>query len=208
MKTIDLETWNRREHYEFFSAYEDPYFGIVSEIDASAGYRSARERGISFFAFYLHCSIQAANRVEAFRYRIQEGAVVVYDQVHAGTTIGRKDESFAFAVIPFSPDFESFNLELQKEIVEVENTRGLRRSREGSRKDLIHHSTFPWSRITGLSHPRNFNTDLSIPKITFGKAYERDSRLFLPVAVDVHHGLMDGVQVAKYLEALQQLMDR
>ena len=27
-KIIDIATWNRREHYEHFSAFDDPFFGL------------------------------------------------------------------------------------------------------------------------------------------------------------------------------------
>ena len=28
-KIIDIATWNRREHYEHFSAFDDPFFGVT-----------------------------------------------------------------------------------------------------------------------------------------------------------------------------------
>jgi chloramphenicol O-acetyltransferase type A len=30
---IDLATWNRKEHFEFFSTFEEPFFGITTPID-------------------------------------------------------------------------------------------------------------------------------------------------------------------------------
>ena len=30
-KIIDIATWNRREHYEHFSAFDDPFFGVPIE---------------------------------------------------------------------------------------------------------------------------------------------------------------------------------
>ena len=27
-KIIDIATWNRKEHFEHFSAFDDPFFGI------------------------------------------------------------------------------------------------------------------------------------------------------------------------------------
>ena len=31
-KIIDIATWNRREHYEHFSAFDDPFFGVTVPI--------------------------------------------------------------------------------------------------------------------------------------------------------------------------------
>ena len=30
---IDLSTWNRKEHFEFFCTFEEPFFGITTQID-------------------------------------------------------------------------------------------------------------------------------------------------------------------------------
>jgi hypothetical protein len=32
MKEIDIEKWNRKEHFEFFSKMASPYFGIITEL--------------------------------------------------------------------------------------------------------------------------------------------------------------------------------
>ena len=28
---IEINTWNRKEHFEFFSHFDEPFFGVVSE---------------------------------------------------------------------------------------------------------------------------------------------------------------------------------
>ena len=28
-KIIDIATWNRKEHFEHFSAFDDPFFGVT-----------------------------------------------------------------------------------------------------------------------------------------------------------------------------------
>lgn len=39
MKEIDIEKWNRKEHFEFFSKMASPYFGIITELDCSNAYK-------------------------------------------------------------------------------------------------------------------------------------------------------------------------
>ena len=29
-KIIDIATWNRKEHFEHFSAFDDPFFGVTA----------------------------------------------------------------------------------------------------------------------------------------------------------------------------------
>ena len=94
MKIIDIEHWNRKEHFEFFSKYDNPYFGIVTEIDCTKAYEKAKKDKVSFFAYYLHKAIIAVNKVEEFKLRILNKEVVLYDKIHAGSTLAREDGTF------------------------------------------------------------------------------------------------------------------
>ena len=31
-KIIDIATWNRKEHFEHFSAFDDPFFGVTVDV--------------------------------------------------------------------------------------------------------------------------------------------------------------------------------
>lgn len=207
MKVIEVESWIRKEHFDFFSKYDNPFYGIVTEIDCTRAYEKSKENDISFFAYYLHKSILAANKIEELKFRVVDKSVVQFDTIHAGATIGREDGTFGFSFINFSPDFKTFNNELKEEIINVQNTKGLRVNDDAKRPDVIHYSTLPWSKFTGLTHARNFNSDDTVPKITFGKIFTVGTKKMLPISIDVHHGLVDGLHIAQYLEEFQNLMN-
>ncbi|MCK9211524.1 MAG: chloramphenicol acetyltransferase [Ignavibacteriaceae bacterium] len=207
MKTLDLNSWNRKEHFNFFSQFDEPFFGIVSEIDCTIAYRTSKEKGHSFFAYYLHKSLLAVNGIEEFKYRIDEDKVIVYDKIHASPTIGRDDGTFAFSFIEFNDDFLTFEDSLKKEIENVQDSVGLRLTENASRKDAIHYSSIPWNTFTGLTHARNFKFVDSVPKITFGKIFLREEKKIMPVSINAHHGLVDGLHVGKHLTLFQKLMD-
>lgn len=207
MKIINLENWNRKEHFEFFSKMASPYFGFTTEVDCTKTYDFAKANSHSFFASYLHKSMCAVNAVEELKLRILNNQVVLYNAIHAGTTIGRADGTFGFAFIHFSEDFATFNAELQKEIDEVQNSVGIRMNNGELGKDLIRHSTIPWNSFSALLHPTPLDKTESVPKITFGKFSVRNGKKFLPVSVEAHHGMADGIHIARYLEEFQKLLN-
>ena len=43
-KIIDIATWNRREHYEHFSAFDDPFFGVTVQVDCTRAYQEAKTK--------------------------------------------------------------------------------------------------------------------------------------------------------------------
>lgn len=198
------EGWNRIEHFNMFSKMDNPYVGVVAEVECSKAYKFAKANKLSFFAVYLHCSMLAENKINEFKYRIEDDEIFVYDHLDCGTTIGRKDGTFGFALMNFTEDFNAFNAQLQEQIQSVEHSVGLHIKNEEITIGLVRHSTFPWSRFTGLVQPSNFGTGESIPRIIFGKVYTQNYKMYMPVSIEANHGFVDGFHLANYLQEFEK----
>ena len=208
MKTkLDLNSWPRKEHFEFFSKFEEPFFGLVANIDCTKAYETSKKKGVSFFLYYLHKTLAAVNAVENFRYRISDGEVYIYDQIDGSATLTREDNTFGFSLIEFHPNFETFKEKALQEIERVRNTPGLF-TRSFEVDNLIHFSAIPWVDFTSLSHARSFTFPDSCPKISIGKMVIQDNgKRTMAVSVHVHHGLMDGFHVGEFMNKFQEFMD-
>lgn len=203
MKTlIEIDSWNRREHFQFFNSFTDPFFGITANVDFTSTYWEAKADKSSFFLYSLHTIMKAANEIEAFRYRIEDGEIVCFDAVHAGTTIGREDGTFGFGFIEYSPDRACFMQNAKQEIERVQHLSGLCFDDNAARIDIIRFSPVPWFAFTEMKHATSFMKGDSAPRISTGKLIKEADKLLLPVNVTAHHGLMDGKQVADLLDRL------
>ncbi|WDF59625.1 chloramphenicol acetyltransferase [Flavobacterium sp. KACC 22758] len=208
MKTLlDLENWNRKEHFEHFSRMEEPFFGVTVEIDCKKAYETAKELKASFFIFYLHKTLTAVNSVENFKYRISEGKIYINDRIDASATIGRADGTFGFSLIEYNPDFKIFEKNALAEIERIQNTTGLF-TRSFDDDNLIHFSAIPWLNFTSISHARSYTFPDSCPKISFGKMIVSESgKRTIAMSVHVHHGLMDGLHVGQFVDSFQEAMN-
>lgn len=206
-KILDIDNWNRKEHFEFFSQFDEPFFGIVAEIDCTDGYNFCKQNDIPFFMFYHHKAILAVNQIEEFRYRIRGNDVIIFDTIHVTSTISRDDNTFAFSYVTYNHSFKEFAELFQSETDAIRSSAGLGLNENTGRLDVIHFSTVPWIRFTGVTHARNFKNGESIPKITFGRYHRINEKLMMPVSVNVHHGLMDGLHVGKYFELFEHLIN-
>ncbi|PWA06572.1 chloramphenicol acetyltransferase [Flavobacterium psychrotolerans] len=209
MKTLlDIETWNRKEHYLFFKQFEEPFFGITTTIDCTKAYQKAKQLGTSFFVYYLHKCILAVNAIESFRYRIIEDEIYIFDTIDASTTILREDLTFGFSLIQFSPDFDTFSEKTYEEIKRVKNNTTGIFTRDFTRKNIIHTSSLPWINFSSISHARSFTFPDSCPKISFGKMkLKKSGKRLMPVSVHVHHGLVDGYHLGQFVNYFQELMN-
>lgn len=209
MKTLlDLENWNRKEHFLFFKQMNEPFFGLTVEVDCTKAYKTSKELGTSFFAYYLHKTIVAINSIESFRYRIKDDAIYIYDTVDVSATIMRKDNTFGFSLIEYSRDFEVFATNTFKEMERIQTTTGLF-TREFPNDNLIHFSAVPWVNFSSLSHARSSTFPDSCPKISFGKIMvANDGKRTMSMSIHAHHGLMDGFHVGQFVDCLQDLMNQ
>lgn len=205
---INQENWKRRAHFEFFNSFEEPYFGIVTEIDCTVAYQKSKENASSFFLRYLYHTLCALNSIEEFRLRVVDDKIVLFDEIHASATIDKGDETFAFSFIPFYQDFKRFTKEAKEEIAMVKQSEGLNLNENTGRVDVVHISSAPWFKFTGLTHARKFSYKDSVPKISFGRYYRDGLRLKINVSVHGHHGLMDGYHVGMFLDEFQRLMNQ
>jgi chloramphenicol O-acetyltransferase type A len=149
--------------------------------------------------------MKAANEVEPFRYRLRGDQVLVHDQIHAGTTLLLADESFTFVYFDYTNDFAAFHARAKESIAIARDGKSRLDERE-DKDDLIHHSVVPWVAFTSISHARNWGRPDSIPKIAFGKYREDGGRLVMPVSVEAHHALVDGLHVGRYFEKLESYL--
>lgn len=204
---LNLADWPRRSAFEFFRGFAKPHFSICTRIDVTALKPALAEAGLGSVTLACHfIALQLANRLPPFRYRLQQGRVLVMDAVHGSTTVLRADESFGFAYLPHASTFAQFVATGAPAIVAA------RSGDEGfdpRAADLasVHFTTLPWLHFTSFSHARDGTLEDSIPKMAFGRidaeGNGRDTRRWMPLAVEVHHALMDGLQVGQFVQGFE-----
>src|SRR5712692_1681748 len=120
---LDLTNWARRDLFEFFRGYDNPYFNICTRLDVTSLLNLLRDRpGVSVSLAYHYFALRVANEIEPFRYRLREGKVIVHEVIHGGTTVLLPNESFTFAYFDYQEDFERFMLGAQRAVEEVQSS--------------------------------------------------------------------------------------
>lgn len=204
-KYLDLETWHRRELFEFFIGYANPYFNVCTKVDVTALLAFVRDRpGLRISLAVHYFALRVANEIEPFRYRLQDRNVIVYDVINGGTTVLLPNESFAYAYFDYHEDFDKFVAEMGKSIDDLCNSPG--KLKPTMRDDVIYHTTLPWIPFTSFAHARTPGRGDSVPRFVFGKFTKENERVMMPLSIEVHHALMDGLHVGRYLARLEEAL--
>ena len=204
-KYLDLESWPRRDLFEFFRGYQNPYFNICAQLDITRLMSHLRDRpGVSGSLAYHYFALRIANGIEPFRYRLEgEDSVIIHEVINGGTTVLLPNETFTYAYFDYHEDFHRFITEPGEAIERVRVEGSLKPT---MRYDLIYFTTLPWVSFTSFAHARTPGRGESIPRIAFGKFLRGGDRTHLPISVEVHHALMDGLHVGRFFMALEEAL--
>ncbi|MFO7176895.1 CatA-like O-acetyltransferase, partial [Enterococcus faecium] len=66
--------------------------------------------------------------------------------------------------------------------------------------DLLYITSVPWVTFSSIMHPTHQQQHDSVPRIAWGKFEHQGERLVMPLSVQAHHALVDGVHIGKYYE--------
>jgi chloramphenicol O-acetyltransferase type A len=206
---IDLAKWNRGEHFKFYQHASQPWFNITADVNATKLMATCKNNNISFFHAYLYLTQVAVNQHDAFKIRIVDDEVRIYQDIAISCAILANDETMRFCDIAYSTPFKQFDSVATETQEKVKNSPFIAAEFFGQvmAQNVIHMSVIPWVSFSSFSNARNTSCVDSIPKIIYGKAQKKAEGLMMPLSVEVHHGVMDGLQVGRFFETIQRLFN-
>ena len=195
-RKIDMDTYPRRAHLDYFRGLQNPMLGVTADVDVTALKDFCAARGCSFYLAFMHVAARAANAVPQLKQRIADGGIVEYDACGTSHVEPADDGTYGYCTLYHDGDWDAY-------LPYAEATRRRCRERASIDEDddvdaLYFVTSLPWLRYTQLIQP-TAGGDESNPRISWGR-FEPDhrGRLMMPVTLLAHHALVDGAQVAQF----------
>ena len=204
MREIDLRTWERRDHFITYREFDQPHFGMCANVDITAFYPFVKDNGCSFTTAIIYVLSRAANAIPQFRHRIRERTAVEHEVVHPSTTVLLEGDLFSFCMIEYTEKFSVFNARAAESMAYVRKHPTL--ADKPGQDDLLFMTPIPWVSFTSIMHPLPSRPADSVPRLAWGKRLEDGTRLKMPLGVQGHHALMDGVHMGKFYAEVQDYL--
>ena len=202
---VNMSDWPRRTTFDFFKDYKDPFFNFTANVDVTHLRRFCRENSLSFSIAALFYSQQAANSIREFRFRMIGEKVVEFETVDATQTLLNEDETFSFCYFESRPNV--FEYEAAGRVARQKYLKLKTFDVEADRIDLIYYSVIPWVSFTSFKHASSGDNRQTVPRVVFGKVFEKGGREMMPLSVEAHHAMMDGIHVGRFYERFQAAVD-
>lgn len=224
-KVLDINTYPRKAHLEYFMTMMQPQFDITSEVDITELKDYCRKKGCSFFLTFLHVVALSADSVPELRRRIHriEGAgkgtkdselsmpeygidyeVREYSEGPTSHTESTGNELYCYCALHHHMPWDEYiNVATGKQKT-ARDSGTLEEDKEIEAFYFV--SCVPWLHYSEVVHPMIDKYD-SNPKISWGK-YKEDfrGRFMMPLTLAAHHGLVDGIHVAKFYDNIEKNM--
>lgn len=198
---IDMERYKRKAHFSYFSSLAYPYVGTTVNVKITGLPEIIKEKNLPFFLTFCYCVSRAANQIPEFRQRIRDGKIAEYENCRTSHTVALEDETYCYCTLDSSMPFAEY-LPYAVKMQETAKTQK-RQSDETDSEELIFVSTLPWFSYTALVQPVPMPAD-SNPRITWGKYLKQETGTWMPVTVLCHHGLVDGLHIARFYQNLEE----
>lgn len=209
---VDIATWERRDNYNFFRGFLNPYLSITTEIDCTEAFAAAKASGRSFFLYYLYAMLRAANEVREMRFRIDAaGNVAWYDTVDAITPIAVPGRSFFTVRIPYCEDFQQFYAEARVIVTGIpadgDPYQVAKELQEQGDFDVVHLSATPNLYFTSITYAQAApGCPTEYPLSNAGKAILREGRLMMPYSICVNHAFVDGAHLTQFFSKFEEYL--
>ena len=208
---IDINTWERKENYEFFLGFQNPTISITSEVECAGAKARAKAAGESFFLHYLYAVLRAVNEIPEFRFRIDaEGRVVYFDHVDMLTPIKVKENGRFFTIrLPWNTDFQTFYTTAKAIINDIDpngNPYDMEKVGGKDQLDVILLSATPDLYFTSLTCTQEHRHGSNYPLMNAGKAILKEGKLVMPIAMTIHHGFIDGHHLSLFYKKVEEFL--
>lgn len=200
---IDPKMTTRAAAFDLWMSAPNPMVTFFKTLDVTPLVRFSHKRGLKFNMLLCWCIGKAASEIKEF-YLLPVGRELLqYDSIAVNTIVKNKTGEVGSCDVPFSTDLAQFSadyLRLTHEVAESCENHDLTDSM------VIGTSAIVDTEIDGAVGMNSgiFNN----PFIIWGKYHKGHFRTTLKLSLQFHHTQMDGAHAGRFLERLQEHMNK
>lgn len=206
---IDKSTWERSVYFDYYYNQIKCKYNLNANLDITRLVAAQKAKGLRFFPVMLYVIMKAVNRNKEFRMSFDEdGQLGYWDEVVPSYTLFHPEtKTFTDIWSEYSADFDTFYQTIVADIEAYRNVTGVIKARPGQPANFCPVSCLPWLSYTAFAQDTYTESKLLFPLIKFGKYFEADGRIQIPVSVFVSHAVADGYHTCKLINDMQEIAE-
>ena len=205
-KKIDMEKWDRKENYEWFTTKNRCKINMTMNVDVTNLVKIIKQNKLRCYPTFTYIASMVINKHDEFKMNYDEsGNLGVYDIIHPRYPIFHEsNEKISILWTEYSEDFKVFYSSFISDIEKY----GEKRSMAAKGKfppNCFDMSSLPWSSFTSFDCPPTHDVVWLPPFVMVGRFFESNDKMLLPFSISVHHATCDGYHVSRFFSEFQNL---
>lgn len=205
---IDFDNWNRKEHFNHYMNQVRCSYSVTVNIDVTQWRKVLKAAGLKDYPAQIYLLSSVVNEFPEFRMSLDgEGNLGYWDSVSPlYTALNKETETFSSIWTDYDSSFESF----YQRCVDDTDTfcNGALFPKPDCPANVFTISSVPWLDFTALDINVFNNGTYLAPIFTIGKYIEVDGKVMMPLAIQVHHAVCDGLHVGRFVERVREMATR
>lgn len=198
---VDLDNWERKNLYAFYSTFDCPCFSLTFKIKCQKVWEECKkDEDKSFFLYCFYYILNSLNSIENFRYRVHEGKVVLYEKCNAVCAIDIGNDLFEEVEFEYFDDMDEFFANSKKIIKRVKEAKNVNVGENDDNQYIV--SCVPWLEFESYT-PAQLDFKQAAPHITFGKYKDGE----IPLTIKANHCFVDGMHIRGFISNLERLLE-
>lgn len=202
---VNLDTWPRAAQFRFFREFDRPHYATTVRMDLTRLMETRKDKGLSPFRHTIWAIGAGLHAVPELCMRFRGETVTRYTRLLLSPTIPLDNGDFRYTYMAWNPARDRFDAHASEKIEEVRAGAPLN-ANDGSIEDVAYLSCLPWLDYTSLDNALP-GPDDCIPRVSWGKIVPKSEGHDMAMTIQVHHALVDGLQVAQFFEATQAALN-
>jgi len=193
----------RAEAFELWMSSPQPMVTVVKTFEVGRLRKASRKTGIKFNVLLCWCICKAASSIEELFLLPVPGHLYRYDKLAVNVIVQNEKGGITLCDIPYSEDIRQFNADYMRV------TSLAAKTCEGTSLEdamIIGTSALPCTELDVIVN--QYSGRWNNPFLAWGKYRKGFFRTTLPISLQFHHAQMDGMQAGRFLNNLQEEINK
>lgn len=201
---INMNTWDRKECFNHFFNNAKCTYSITVNIDITNLYSYIKTNKLRFYPTFTWVVSKVINNYQEFKMAFdEEGRLGFFDEIGPSySVLNDKTKVMSDLYTSFNNVFANFYKDMENALNSYKQNTNFTTNFQNN---FFIVSCLPWFNYTSFNVNNEGSSPFLFPMVTWGKFFEEDNKIIMPVTIQVHHAVADGYHCSLFFSDVKEI---
>lgn len=202
---IDIENWPRKECFEHFMNNAGCSYSITVNMDITNLYKFLKKNNLRMYPAFTWIITKAINEIDEFKMGYDEsGKLGYYDKINpCYSVLNSETKVMSDLCTKYNKKFIEFYYDMVKSLDSYKNDKSYKTN---FYRNFFIVSCIPWMSYSSFNVNNEGKQPFLFPMVTWGKYFEQDNKILIPVTIQIHHAVADGYHCSLFYKSVEEVL--